>query len=114
MDAAERRKHPRITTYLPVRLKLQSSGRYVETLAKDVSLGGVRCIVTGTPEVTELLVLEVPLYKEVLPIQATAKVVWVQPIAETNQALIGIQFEGLTPEDAGVLAAYLEERLAQV
>ena len=110
-QAADRRQYPRITTYLPVRLRLQQSGRYLETLAKDVSLGGVRCVVEGRPDVNEVVVLEVPLYKEVLPIQAQARVAWVRPTTDT-QSIVGIRFEHLSQADSGALSTYLEHRTA--
>ena len=105
---SERRKSQRITTYLPVRLRLQGSGRYLETLAKDVSMGGIRCMVEGRPTVNDPVVMEVPLYKEVLPIQTQAHVAWVQSVATSRQSMVGVSFDELSPVDRLALAEYLE------
>lgn len=105
--AEDRRKSQRITTYLPVRLRLERSGRYLETLAKDVSMGGVRCLVQALPEIDESVMIEVPLYKEVLPIQVQARVAWVRPVTEA-QCMVGVSFDRLTPPDSQALATYLE------
>ena len=105
--ADDRRKSQRITTYLPVRLRLERSGRYLETLAKDVGLGGVRCLVQAAPELNEVVMIEVPLYKEVLPIQVQARVAWVRPVTDA-QSMVGVCFDHLAATDSQALATYLE------
>ncbi len=105
---SERRKSQRIITYLPVRLRLQGSGRYLETLTKDVSMGGIRCMVEGQPAVNEPVVMEVPLYKEVLPIQTQARVAWVQSASSKQQSMVGVSFDDLSPADRLALEEYLE------
>ena len=103
----ERRKFTRVNTYLPVRLRVERSGRYVETLARNVSIGGVRCLVEGRPAVDEFLALELPLYKEVMPIQIQGRVAWVQPLSSPTQSIVGINFDTLTPSESRALADYL-------
>ena len=104
----ERRKFQRINTYLPVRLRLEESGRYVETLAKDVSLGGLRCVVEGYPAINEPIMMELPLYKEVMPLQVRAKVAWVRSVLPDRQCVAGVRFEELTSTERLALAEYLE------
>ena len=104
----ERRKFQRVSTYLPVRLRLQESGRYLETLAKDVSLGGVRCVVEGCPAINESIMMELPLYKEILPLHVRAKVAWVRSVVPDRQCVAGVRFEELTPTERLALAEYLE------
>ena len=104
----ERRKSQRITTYLPVRLRLQGSGRYLETLAKDVGMGGIRCVVEGRPTVNDPVMMELPLYKEVLPIQTQAHVAWVQLVATNRQSMVGVSFDEMSSVDRLALAEYLE------
>src|SRR3989338_1796568 len=106
-----RRKFPRVTTYLPVRLRLERSGRHLETLARDVGMGGVRCLVDVCPEINERVTMEVPLYKEVLPIQTHARIAWVQPVS-TTQCVVGVCFDQLAPADSRALASYLDHLTA--
>ncbi len=103
----ERRKAQRMTTYLPVRLRVESSGRYLETLAKDVSLSGMRCVLRDAPSVGEELALEVPLSIATMPVHASARVAWVRQLPETDQALVGLQFHDLLPADTLLLSTYL-------
>ena len=108
VTVVERRKFQRINTYLPIRLHLQESGRYLETLAKDVSLGGIRCVVEGCPAINEPMMIELPLYKEVIPLQVRAKVAWVRSVVPDRQCVAGVRFEELTSTERLALAEYLE------
>ena len=40
----ERRSSPRVPTYQPIRLQKSGAPSVVETLTKDLSAGGVRCL----------------------------------------------------------------------
>ena len=105
----ERRKFSRVNTYLPVRIRLERNGRYVETLAKNVSVGGLRCVVAGNIAVDDPVALELPLFKEAMPIQTPAKVAWVQSMVPATQCIVGLRFNELSTADREALAYYLEK-----
>lgn len=105
---AERRKHSRVNTYLPVRMRLEQNGRYVETLAKNVSVGGLRCVIEGQLGVDDPVTLELPLFKESLPIETPATVAWVQSAVPAVQCVVGLTFSALSPADRQALTHYLE------
>ena len=58
---AENRCEPRLRAYRPVRLQLRGVPEVIETLTKDISLGGIRCIcprpipANGTVDVVDFL-----------------------------------------------------------
>lgn len=94
--------------YLPLRLRVERSGRYVETLVKDISMGGLRCLISDYPAVNESVSLELPLYKEVMPLRVNATVAWVHPAGSEHQYLVGLNFRELPPAARHALTDYLE------
>ena len=93
---------------MPVRMRLEPSGRYVETLAKDVSAGGLRCVIEEQLGEHDPVNLELPLFKESLPIETRAKVAWVQQATPATQCIVGLSFDPLSPADRLALTHYLE------
>ena len=111
-NPADRRQFPRIATYLPVRVRLPRTGRYLQTLTKDVSVGGMRCMVEGQPAINDMVMMELPLYKEVMPLHTRASVAWVRPIT-AGQSVVGVRFGELTAAERAALTAYLEQLTPQ-
>ena len=112
MYVPERRGGSRIRAYRPVRLHLPRSPKIVETLTKDLSVGGVCCI-TSTPfPVSTQLNLELVLSSGEGPVSARGRTVWFRNIPHSDQFDIGIQFSEIPDEERRRLSVYLN-RLSQ-
>ena len=112
MYIPERRAGARIRAYRPVRLRLLRSPRLLETLTKDLSVGGVCCI-TSTPfPVSTLLNLELILSSGEAPVSARGRAVWFRNIPHSDQFDVGVSFSEIQEDDRQRLSAYLK-RLSQ-
>ena len=102
----ERRRSQRIHTYQPVRLQPVHSQRSTDTLTKDISAHGVRCL-SGQifPVSTEL---SVELSTKEGPMAAYGKAAWFQMIPHSDQVEIGITFTDVSPETMQRLSVYLD------
>lgn len=105
----ERRQAPRIPLYLPIQFRQRSGElQVIETLIKDLSVGGLRCVSPAAlPPAVEVSV-ELPLVAGEEPLTAGGRVVWVQPIPQSEQFELGIAFLSLAPETKRRLSTYLE------
>ena len=109
----ERRSSSRVRAYRPVRLSKPGTPRLVETLTKDLAVGGVRCISsTLFPVSTELLV-ELMLSTGDAPITARGRTIWFQMIPRSEQFDIGIAFIECSPEHKRRLSVYLDHLSSQ-
>ena len=110
--ADERRAHPRLRVYYPVRLYPAHSMRVVETLTKDLAVGGFRSLsATVLPVASELRVeLVLPQGRE--PIMAKGRAVWFRSIPESEQFDVGIVFSGLSETDKRRLSVCLQDSQA--
>ncbi len=108
----ERRQCQRFRAYLPVRfLTPILSPQPVETLTKDLSSGGLRCISpTSCPVLTELGI-DLVLASGDEQLSVRGKTAWFRAIPESEQFEFGIQFSNLSPQNKRRLSAYIE-RLA--
>ena len=107
----ERRQHPRMRCYLPVRLYPKGQFKVIETLTKDLGKGGL-CVVspafkpTYTPISVELVVGPA---RE--PLTLKGEVVWFQVIPQSEQFRLGIEFHDVSPKYQLLLSTYID-RLA--
>ena len=108
----ERRATSRIRAYRPVRLHLSRSPRVLETLTKDLSVGGVCCITSIPFPVSTKLNLELVLSSGEGPVTARGRAVWFRNIPHSDQFDVGISFSEIPGEDRRRLTAYLT-RLSQ-
>ncbi len=92
-DAQERRLNVRKKAYLPIRLYPHTRAMVMDTLTKDISLEGIRCISqTFTPPKTTFRV-EFTLpngNQDVLTVQGQQ--VWAKQIPDSDQYELGIAF----------------------
>ncbi len=109
----ERRHHPRFRAYLPVRLQRPHTPQVMETLTKDISLEGLRCISsTLCPVSTEIGVeLTLATGNEVLDLHG--RTAWFRMIPHSEQFDLGIQFMDLSPQNKRRLSVYLEHLSVQ-
>lgn len=105
---SERRANPRLRAYHPVRLHRPGVSQVVETLTKDMSAGGIRCLSsTLFPVSTEFQVELVLMNGEEL-LTARGQTRWFRMIANSDQFDIGISFLDLSPQNKRRLSAYLD------
>lgn len=102
----DRRRTPRIRTYQPVRLQPLHSSRFMDTLTKDVSLQGLRCISEQTFPVATELNIELSTIEG--PMSARGRTAWFQMIPHSDQVELGIAFSDISQETLRRLSAYLE------
>ena len=106
MMQTERRRSPRIRTYQPVRLQPIHSQRSMDTLTKDVSRHGLRCLSEQIfPVSTEV---SVELTTADGPLAARGKTAWFQIIPHSDQVEVGIAFTEISPETIRRLSVYLD------
>jgi hypothetical protein len=105
--ADERRTAQRIRAYRPVRLHHATSPRIVETLTKDISSGGIRCLSSSLFPVAAEFNIELVLSMGNGPVSARGKTVWFQTIPQSEQFELGIAFTDIPFQDKRRLSAYL-------
>jgi len=110
----ERRHAPRLHAYHPIRLQRPGVGRVIETLTKDLSLGGFRCLSPVAFPVSTELNIEVVLSSDGAPLNARGRMVWFRTIPESEQFDFGIGFIDLTPQHKRQLSAYISRRSRQL
>jgi hypothetical protein len=108
----ERRSSARVRAYRPVRLHLPRSPRLLETLSKDISIGGICCLSGSAFPVSTGLNVEVILSTGQGPITARGRTAWFRTIPHSEQFDLGISFTEIHEEDKRRLSAYLG-RLAE-
>ena len=111
MVTVERRTSPRIRAYRPVRLHKPSSPQ-IETLTKNLSLGGVRCLSSTVFPVSSELNLELMFSTGEEPLAARGCMIWFQIVPHSEQFDLGIAFVDMAPQTKRRLSVYLD-RLAQ-
>ena len=112
----ERRRFPRNTCRLPVRLYPKQEPRVIESLTKDLSVGGLRCVsrqhkASGMPLSVELM-----LEPGERPLTVRGHVAWSRQIPDSEQFDLGVSFHAFPESDRKRLSTYFEhlESLAAV
>lgn len=103
----ERRSSSRIRAYRPVRLHLPRSPRLLETLTKDLSIGGVCCISQTPFPVSTQFNVELVLASGEGPITARGRTAWFRSLPYSEQFDMGISFFEMPDHDKRRLSAYL-------
>ena len=103
----ERRASSRVRAYRPVRLQLPRSPHVLETLTKDLSIGGVCCISPTPFPVSTELNLELVLSTGEGPITARGRATWFRSLPHSEQFDIGISFLEMPEIDKRRLSVYL-------
>ncbi len=104
----ERRSSQRARAYLPVRLHQPGSPQVVETLTKDISVGGFRCLNSILCPISTELGVDLALSTGNEQLSLRGKAVWFRTIPESEQFDFGIAFVDLSPETKRRLSAYLD------
>lgn len=103
----ERRAVPRLQCYLPVRLFLVGQHRVIQTLTKDLGLGGMRCLSPVVTPSSTPLSLDITLGWGQRPVSIRAQVVWVKEVPHSEQFQVGLVFQDISEEDTKLLSTYL-------
>jgi len=104
----ERRATPRVRAYHPVRLSLVNTQGLIETLTKDLAVGGLRSLSAAALPVASAVRIELILSTEREPVRVRGRVVWFRTIPESDQFDVGIAFDDLSDADKRRLSAYVE------
>lgn len=104
----ERRRFHRVRCYLPIRLYPQGEIKVIETLTKDLGLGGLRVLSPILTPVATPLSLEIAIGAAEEPLSLRAQTVWFQAVPQSEQFYLGIAFRDLTQETTKRLSRYLE------
>ena len=91
----ERRGSQRIPSYLPVRLFSPEGQSLIETLTKDLSIGGIRCLTQKNPD-NGSYEIELILAEGTEPIQAKGRIAWSRLIPQGEQFEVGITFTDIS------------------
>ena len=105
---ADRRRTPRFRVYHPVRLHRLRPTQLVETLTKDLSFGGVRCMSTATFPISTELQLELVLFAGEEPLTLAGHTVWFQVVPYGEQYELGIAFDEVSAHHKRRLSIYLD------
>jgi hypothetical protein len=111
---AERRQSPRVRVYHPVRVHRLVPTQLIETLTKDLSLGGLRCMSMLPLPIASELQLEVVLFAGEEPFTVSGHTVWFQFVPSGEQYEIGIAFDALSPQDKRRLSVYFDNLSRQL
>ncbi|HBQ38881.1 MAG: hypothetical protein A2Z92_00325 [Omnitrophica WOR_2 bacterium GWA2_63_20] len=104
----ERRRSPRIRCVLPVRLYPQGETKVIQTLTKDVSIGGLKCLSPLSKPVSTPLSVELDLGRDKTVMQVRARTVWFQQVPNGEQFYLGIMFDELSDRNRQLLSRYLD------
>ena len=107
----DRRERPRASCVLPVRLMPLGERTIIETLTKNVSTGGVKCISSIERPVGTRMSVELDLGDRREPVRARGLVSWFGMVPDSDQFFIGITFTELEPDDRRHLSGYLDKLL---
>lgn len=108
MSGQERRNAPRFRAYRPVRLQKPNSPQVVETLTKNLSLGGIRCLSASIFPVSSDVSMDLMLSAGEASLSMKGRAVWVRTIPYSDQFELGISFGSIPPDGKRRLSAYLD------
>lgn len=110
----ERRKFPRIACHLPVKLISQEDPKLIETLTKDLSIGGIRCLSPVPRPVSMPLSVELTLGLSHEPVTIPAYVSWFQSVPQSEQFYLGIAFQSQSERSTKLLSSYVSRVSSQI
>lgn len=104
----ERRAQSRVRAYRPVRIHQPGNSRIIETLAKDLSEGGVCCLSPVALPIASEISIEIILSSGQEPLALHGKTAWFRIIPESEQFDLGITFSEVSPHMLRRLSGYLD------
>ena len=104
---SERRANPRLRVYDPIRIYASGSPRPVETLTKDLAVGGLRSVSTKPFSVSTKLHIELMLPQGQGLLSLHGRTAWFRTIPDSDQFELGVAFTEMSDLDKRRLSAYL-------
>ena len=109
----ERRSATRIRAYRPVRLHQPNTPQVVETLTKDLTASGLRCLSPVLIPVGSDIGVELVLSAGNEPVICRGRSVWFRTIPASEQFEIGIAFSEESETIKRRLSSYLDRLLSR-
>jgi c-di-GMP-binding flagellar brake protein YcgR len=103
--AERKRQFPRLRAQLAVRYQVRGTPEFSNTLADNISVGGVSVVNNAFIRPATALNLEINVLSRIL--SPVGKVVWATPLPHSNRYKLGIQFVDLDPVSQRYLADYI-------
>lgn len=114
-ESSERRRFPRLNYFESVRFRdVFNPHSFCGSLARDLSVGGVRVTTEEflPKDHRVVLLLQLPGVQET--IRAISRVAWVRKEQASERFECGLEFIGISPRDQGLLAAHVERGVVPV
>lgn len=110
MGIIEQRRYPRLACHAPVQYRdlRRPQASYAGALTHDLSAGGLKFHASEWLPVRHRLLIQLTLPGVATPIRTIAQVIWARKHPHGDQYEVGAQFIGMTPEDLGAVAGYVE------
>jgi len=105
----EQRRHPRVLCVLPVRIIVRGRYQLLETLTKNISLGGLKCLTPAEKPVGTPVSIEIGLGMRQEPLFSQGRIMWMERVPYSEQFYIGVEFDQLSPRNSTLLSVYLEQ-----
>ena len=106
--AEERRNGQRVRAYRPVRLQPANAPGVIETLTKDLGVGGLRCLSATPIPVSSELAVELSFAQGDEPLSVRGRATWFRAIPQSEQFDLGISFLEMSHRDKRRLSAYID------
>ena len=110
----ERRRYHRIPCVLPVRLLVRGASYPIETLSKNLSLGGLKCLCPAQQAISTPVNVELALGRDPNALSVPAVVSWFQAIPQSEQFFVGLTFDNLSSENRRILSMYINRSTSKL
>jgi hypothetical protein len=111
---AERRRFHRVPSVLPLRLFIRGGQHPIETLSKNLSLGGIKCLSPASQPVGTPVTIELGLGPSNDCLSLPATVSWFQTIPQSEQFFLGVTFDALSPQVTRLLSTDINHSASRV
>ena len=107
----ERRNAHRVSCWLPVRLTIANQSVAIETLTKNVGLGGLKCVSPIEHPVSSLVTVELSISNALERLRFRGRLAWFEIVPHSEQFFLGIAFTEYHSDSRRHLSAYLDKFL---
>ena len=98
-----------MTCILPLQIYSDGGPKIIETLTKDLSASGLRCLSPTSKPLASRVSLEITLGKGARPFSLQARVVWFEAVPNSHQFYLGLAFDHLSEVNTRRLSRYIEK-----
>ena len=109
----DRRNTPRFRAYRPVRIQRPGASQIIETLTKDLGIGGLRCVSPTLFPVSTEVSVELVLSTGEEPFIVRGRAIWFRTIPHSEQFDLGIAFLELPAQNKRRLSVYIDYLASQ-